>query len=284
MGSNIGVVQGVVFIAITLFAWMFVFYGGKATTSFKKSFGNEAESRMESVYLFVDGNKAFLYFVVGVVIVPLVIWFLSQSLPLALIILGLVIVAPKVFYKMMRKKFITELENSLPDALAQMAGSMRVGSSLQGAIEAMVSETKGPLSKEFGQVLKECRVGFSFESALNNLDVRVKSENLSLVLAATNISRDVGGNLGETYERMGEMLRQKLSLEARIIALTSQGKLQGVVVGLLPVIICLVMFYMEPDTMAYMVGSLAGWIWMVLIGVLLAMGGFMIKKIVDIDV
>lgn len=284
MPSSLNILQLIVFLAITLIAWICFFYGSKATASFKKSFGNEAESRMDSVYLFVDGNKVFIYYVIGILVIPVVIWFLSSSIPLALIVLALVVVAPRIVYMVMRRKFIAELEGALPDALAQMAGSMRVGTSLQGAIEAMVSETKGPLSKEFGQVLKECRVGFSFENALNNLDQRVKSENLSLVLAATNISRDVGGNLGETYERMADMLRQKLSLEARIDALTSQGKLQGVVVGLLPVAICLVMFYMEPVTMSYMVGSLAGWIWIALISILLLMGGFVIRKIVSIDV
>jgi len=276
--------QIIAFVGITLIAWIVITYGSTGIKIFKKWFGSTAESRLDSLYLFVDGNKVFLYFAIGLLILPLAVWSLSQSVPIAVTVILMVIAAPRIVFKTMRKRFITQLENSLPDALAQMAGSMRVGASLQGAIEAMVSETKGPLSKEFGQMLKECRVGVSLEDALTNLDARVKSENLSLIIAATNISRDVGGNLGETFERMGDMLRQKLSLEARIEALTAQGKMQGVVVGLLPVVICLVMFYMEPETMAYMTGSLFGWISVAIIGVLLLMGGFMIKKIVSIDV
>jgi len=277
-------IQGIIFTGITLIAWAVITYGTQGAALFKVWFGNTAESRLDSLYLFVDGNRLFIFFVIGLVFLPLVAWFFIRSLPLAVLILLTVIVAPKIVYKVMRNRFIEKLEADLPDALAQMSGSMRVGSSLQGSIEAMVSETKGPLSKEFSQMLKECRVGVSFEDALNNLDQRVQSENLSLVIAATNISRDVGGNLGEIYERMGEMLRQKISLEGRIKALTGQGKMQGIVVGLLPVAICAVMFYMEPETMAYMTGSLGGWIWMALISVLLAMGGFMIRNIVNIDV
>lgn len=277
-------IQIIAFIGITLIAWIVITYGSTAVSLFKKWFGNTAESRLDSLYLFVDGNRVFLYFAFGLLILPLAVWSLSRSVPFAVTVILMVIAAPKIAFKVMRKRFITQLEAALPDALAQMSGSMRVGASLQGSIEAMVSETKGPLSKEFGQMLKECRVGVSLEDALTNLDARVKSENLSLVIAATNISRDVGGNLGETFERMGSMLRQKLSLEARIDALTSQGKLQGVVVGLLPVVICLVMFYMEPETMAYMTGSLGGWIAFAIIAVMLLMGGFVIKKIVSIDV
>ena len=284
MGSLFGQPQWIIFAGITLIAWAVITYGSQGFDFFKKHFENTAESRLDSMYLFVDGNRVFLYFAIGLVLLPLVVWFLIRSLPLVVLILVLIIVAPKIIYKVMRTRFIRQLEDALPDALAQMSGSMRVGSSLQGSIEAMVNETKGPLSQEFSQMLKECRVGVSFEEALTNLDQRVKSENLSLVIAATNISRDVGGNLGEIYERMGEMLRQKLSLEGRIRALTGQGKMQGIVVGLLPVAICAVMFYMEPEIMAYMTGSLGGWIWMALIGLLLGMGGFMIRKIVNIDV
>lgn len=284
MGNSFSQLQLIVFLAITFVAWACFSYGSTGVVTFKRWFGDTAENRLNALYLFVDGNKVFFYFAFGIVIVPAVLWFLSGSVPIAVIVLLVVMGVPRFGYYLMRKKFISDLENALPDALAQMAGSMRVGTSLPGAIDAMVSETKGPLSKEFTQVLKETRVGVPFEDALNNLDRRVESENLSLVIAATNISREVGGNLGETFERMGEMLRQKLSLEARINALTSQGKLQGIVVGLLPVAICLVMFYMEPETMAYMTGSLAGWIWMLIIAVLLGAGGFMIHKIVNIDV
>lgn len=284
MGSLFPYMQWIVFAGITLIAWLCIVYGTKGIALFKVWFGNTAESRLDSMYLFVDGNRVFFYFLFGLLLLPLAVWALFRSLPVAILILVMVIAAPKIVIRVMRSRFIAQLEAALPDALAQMSGSMKVGSSLQGSIEAMVNETKGPLSKEFGQMLKECRVGLSLEEALNNLDQRVRSENLSLVIAATNISRDVGGNLGETFERMGDMLRQKLSLEARIDALTAQGKLQGVVVGLLPVVICAVMFFMEPETMAFMTGSLAGWIWMLLIAVMLLMGGFMIRKIVNIDV
>ncbi len=284
MDSLTAAPQAITFFGITLIAWAVITYGTRGIALFKAWFGSTTESRMDSLYLFVDGNRIFFYFVFGLFLLPVLVWVFVRSLPLVVFVVVMVFIAPKAGYKIMRNRFIEQLEAALPDALAQMSGSMRVGSSLQGSIEAMVSETNGPLSKEFGQMLKECRVGVSFEEALNNLDQRVKSENLSLVIAATNISRDVGGNLGEIYERMGEMLRQKISLEGRIKALTGQGKMQGIVVGLLPVAICAVMFYMEPDTMAYMTGSLAGWIWMALITVLLVMGGFMIKKIVSIDV
>lgn len=272
------------FVLITGFAWFGITAGEQLIKRYRARFEHDTDAKLGRMYMFTDSNKIFLYYVVGLVVVPAVVYLLSQNFSYALFAAIAVAVAPKVVMWRLKKRWLTDLEMALPDALVQMAGTMRVGSSLMGAIESMVGETKGPLAKEFEQLLKECRVGMSLEDALDNLERRVPSENLSLVIAATNISKEVGGNLGETFERMGEMLRQKLTLETRIDALTAQGRMQGVVVGLLPIAICLVMFQMEPDTMSYLTTSLFGWITMLIIAVLLGMGGFMIRKIVNIDV
>lgn len=272
------------FVLIAAFAWFGITLGEQLIRRYRSRFESDTESKLGGMYLFQDSKQLFIYYALALIAVPALVYLLSQNFSYAVMALIVVAISPKVVFWKLRKRWITDLEMSLPDALVQMAGSMRVGSSLMGAIEAMVNETKGPLAKEFEQLLKECRVGMSLEDALDNLDQRVPSENLSLVIAATNISKEVGGNLGETFERMGEMLRQKLTLETRIDALTAQGRMQGVVVGLLPIAICLVMFQMEPDTMSYLTASLFGWITMLIIAVLLSMGGFMIRKIVNIDV
>ena len=134
MGSLFGQPQWIIFAGITLIAWAVITYGSQGFDFFKKHFENTAESRLDSMYLFVDGNRVFLYFAIGLVLLPLVVWFLIRSLPLVVLILVLIIVAPKIIYKVMRTRFIRQLEDALPDALAQMSGSMRVGSSLQGSI------------------------------------------------------------------------------------------------------------------------------------------------------
>ncbi|MGB0865891.1 MAG: type II secretion system F family protein [Granulosicoccaceae bacterium] len=284
MSNNMPLIFALGFILITVFAWYSITLGERLLARYRQRFESDTEDELGGMYVFTDSKKLFAYYACGLIAVPAFIYLLSTNATYTVIAFLLVLASPKVVIWKLRKRWLTELEFALPDALVQMAGSMRVGSSLMGSIEAMVNETKGPLAKEFEQLLKECKVGMSLEDALANLDARVPSENLSLVIAATNISKEVGGNLGETYERMGEMLRQKLTLETRIDALTAQGRMQGVVVGLLPIAICLVMFQMEPHTMSYLTTSLFGWITMLIIAVLLGMGGFMIRKIVNIDV
>ena len=98
------------------------------------------------------------------------------------------------------------------------------------------------------------------------------------------IAQETGGNLAESFERLAESVRQKLMIEKKIKSLTSQGKLQGIVVGMLPIGIGLVLSKIEPDAMDYIFTSWFGWLTIVIIIILEILGLYFIKKIVAIDV
>jgi tight adherence protein B len=90
--------------------------------------------------------------------------------------------------------------------------------------------------------------------------------------------------LAEALERASQTLRQKLAMEGKIRALTSQGKLQAWVVGALPLLLIAVLNKMEPQAMNLMFTTRAGWASLVVIGLLEFFGVMVIRKIVDIDV
>ena len=107
---------------------------------------------------------------------------------------------------------------------------------------------------------------------------------MALFGSAMRVSRETGGNLAETLERLADTLRQKLAIEGKIRALTAQGKLQGFIVGLLPFALMFVLFKMEPEAMSRMFTT---WYGLAVIGFIVLMefiGGLIIKKIVTIDV
>jgi len=132
--------------------------------------------------------------------------------------------------------------------------------------------------------MREQRLGVSFDQALDNLEQRVDLEDMALFGSAMRVSRETGGNLAETLERLADTLRQKLAIEGKIRALTAQGKLQGFIVGLLPFALMFVLFKMEPEAMSRMFTT---WYGLAVIGFIVLMefiGGLIIKKIVTIDV
>ena len=113
---------------------------------------------------------------------------------------------------------------------------------------------------------------------------RLNTEEIDLFVSAVSIAREVGGNLSETLDRLASSLRTKLAMEGKIRALTSQGKLQGIIVGLLPVFLAAILYVMDPVAMRPLFTTLYGWGVMGALFVMLMLGAFFIRKIVTIDV
>jgi len=127
-------------------------------------------------------------------------------------------------------------------------------------------------------------VGLPFEDALASLERRVGSDDLTLVCSAIDIARKTGGNLTEIFDKISETIRGRMRIERRVRTLTAQGRLQGIVVSAMPLVLGLAMTVMKPDVMKPFIFSLTG---AVCIGITLALvtvGWLVIRKIIRIEV
>jgi len=176
------------------------------------------------------------------------------------------------------------IASSLPVVLAQMASAMQAGSSFAVALNLAVDESDGPLAEELVVVLQEQRLGTPLEEALQHLSRRVSLEEMDLMVCATTIARETGGNLAEVFLRLSGSLQRQLDIRARIKALTAQGVLQGWVVSLLPAVMVVALWFIEPSAMRPLVSGLLGWLCIVVVIVLELAGALMIRRIVAIDV
>ena len=127
-------------------------------------------------------------------------------------------------------------------------------------------------------------MGVSFSEALRSLEDRVGSEDLSLVVQSIEIARQTGGNLTEIFEKISATIRERMRIEGRIRVLTAQGRLQGIVVGAMPLIIMIAMLLVDPELMKPFLQSGVGVATMAAVAVLVACGALLIRKIVRIDI
>jgi tight adherence protein B len=282
--SEVGAALTVIFLATSALAWLLLVNTSGAIARHRDSFAARAQTKLDNLFVFVDARRLWMFNLLGILLVPLAVYLTTGTILLAALLGVGAMFAPQLVYRHLARRRLEAIELALPDVLAQIAGAMRAGATLSIAIENMLRETRGPISQEFGMVLKEQRVGVPIEQALVNLSQRVRCENVDLVVAAALIAKDVGGNLAEIFERLSTTLRQKIAMEGKINALTAQGKLQGWVVGLLPLGLLLVLSQLESRAVDALLSSLAGWIWLALILILELLGLFMIRKIVSIDV
>ncbi|SRR6266478_131128 len=252
--------------------------------AYRQRFTAKSRESLRESFVFIDAERVFLFVVIGALVLPAALWFLTNSFVPALIGLVAVIVLPRLAYALIRRRRRHQLQLQLPDALTMLASAMRAGTSLQTALDIVINETPAPLSQELGVVVREQRLGVALEDALESMARRLKLEDVDLVVSAMTIAKQVGGNLAETLERLSGTLRAKVTMEGKIRALTSQGKLQGWVVGALPLFLGVVLWFMEKQSMKPLVTMWWGWVVIGVIVVLEAIGAYMIKKIVTIDI
>ena len=255
-----------------------------AFVAWRQRFTEAARVSLTDMFVFIDPAALFKLNLAAFVALPLATWVLTQSAFVALVAAVAGAVMPRVTWSVLRRRRMDRLIVQLPDGLTMMAGAMRAGAGLQAALELVVKESPAPLSQEFSVLLREQRLGLPLEESLRGLSERLKMEDINLFVSALTIAKEVGGNLSEILERLATTLRSKAVMEGKIKALTSQGKLQGIIVGLLPIFLAGVLYAMDPVAMTPMFTTYYGWGTMAAIGVLLLLGGVFIRKIVSIDV
>jgi tight adherence protein B len=265
-------------------AFMLLRVAASCYAAYRRRFTDVARSQLEEAFVFIDPERVFVLTVAGAVVVPLVLWFLTGDFVLPLLIGALSVVLPRVAYAVLHRRRRLKIVLQLPDVLLMIASSLRAGTSLQIALDLAIRETPAPLAQELGVVIREQRLGLALEDALESMAKRLKLEEIDLVVTCMTIARDVGGNLAETLDRLANTLRSKAIMEGKIRALTSQGKLQGLIVGLLPIFLMLVLSRMQHEAMWPLFHKWWGWIVLGVIGLLEFVGFMMIRKIVNIDV
>ncbi|HZO23501.1 MAG TPA: type II secretion system F family protein [Steroidobacteraceae bacterium] len=282
MNANLTpVLTGLMFVAAAI---ALVKVGTALYAGYRQRFTEAARSRLEEAFVFVDPGKLFGLTMLCTAVIPLLLWFLNGGLVLPVLAAVVINVAPRFYLRWKNQRRRLQIVTQLPDVLRMLGSSLRAGTSLQIALDIAIRETPAPLSQELGVVVREQRLGLALEDALDSMAARLKLEEVELVVAAMTIAREVGGNLAETLDQLATTLRAKATMEGKIRSLTSQGKLQGWIVGSLPLFLMLVLSYMQHDAMKPLFHTLIGWLVLVLIGILEMVGFAMIRKIVTIDV
>lgn len=197
---------------------------------------------------------------------------------------GLALMSPKLVVQFLRRRRLARFSEQLVDGLLTMSNALKAGFSILQAFESVVQEGRNPIAQEFGVFLQQTRVGVRFEDALESLDKRVGSEDLTLMVVSIITARQTGGNLTEVFEQIAVTIRERMRIQGRIRSLTAQGRLQGIIVGAMPVILALAMTALDPVMMTTFFTSAVGIGLLVVVAVFELLGALVIRKIITIDV
>ena len=270
--------------AVGCSSWLFMKWGEQMLSKQQASIADQASTTLADMFIFIDPQKMFRYNVMVMFVLPGAMYFLTANPVFTLATLVATYVLPKYYVRSMRTRRFKQLEKQLPDALLMITGAMSAGASVNIAIESMIKEQRPPIAQEFELMMRELRIGVDFDTALKNMEKRNPIADFALVISALRISREVGGNLAEILNSLADTLREKQTMEGKIASLTAQGKIQGVVMTALPLLVMFGLTQIEPVAMAPLFTTWPGWLTLTVIGVMEVMGYFFIQRITAIDV
>jgi tight adherence protein B len=214
-------------------------------------------------------------------LVALFVWRTVLMLPVALLV-GAIL--PVFWLRLRRRRRNRDFNDQLAEMITMIASSMRAGFSLIQSVTHASKETLEPTKSELRRVAQEVQLGLSINQALDNLVARMESDDLDLVVTAIKIHARVGGNLTIILENISTTIRERAKLRREIRVITSMQRLSSYVIGLLPVVLALIIFSINPQYMLRLFQP--GWTLCIPFGAAISsvLGFIVIQRIVDIKI
>jgi tight adherence protein B len=275
------VLIGIAICALIYVAIKIILIGVRAYRSY---YLQSTARQLDEVYSqFKAEQYLYLSLVTGVVL-GLVTFALSGNVVMGIIFLGLGVVLPQAQLKFQKRKRAKKFDEQIVDTLMLISNLLKAGTSIRNSLKTVVQEMPAPTAEEYAIVDREISLGTSLGEAFTRLCQRVDNPDMYIVNNALSIAQKTGGNLSEMFDNISRTIRGRKESQEKIDALTSQGKMQGWIIGLLPIFLLVLLNIIKPDLVYPLFHSFIGLCLLGLVVVMEVLGIFFIRKVISIDI
>jgi tight adherence protein B len=182
------------------------------------------------------------------------------------------------------KRRIAKFTARFPDAIELMVRGLRSGLPISETLGIVADELPGAIGDEFRTVSDKMKIGRTMEAALQDVADRLGTPEFQFFVITLAIQRETGGNLAETLANLADVLRKRAQMKLKIKAMSSESKASAWIVGSLPFIVFLLIWFINGEYMQkfftdqrLMIGGGGGLVWM-------GIGVFIMAKMVDFEI
>lgn len=198
------------------------------------------------------------------------------------LLLGAVIPLVVLNFKASRTR--KKMEEQFPVALDVFVRGLRAGHPIAAALELLTVEMPDPIGSQFGLAVDEVTYGAELRDALQDMAERWDSDDMRMFVVSLSIQNETGGNLAEILENLSRVVRERHAMYLKVRALSSEGRMTGWMLSILPIFSFLLLFSMSPRFFL----DVANDPWFVpgfvLIGINYVIGVLIIRKMIDLKV
>lgn len=182
--------------------------------------------------------------------------------------------------KMLTTRRQARFDDQVPDTLRMLAGGMRAGHSLLRSLDAAAQESDAPMSDELSRIVNETRIGRDLGESLNDVADRTNNEDFSWIAQAIEIHREVGGDLAEVLDHVGETIRDRNQIRRQVKALSAEGRVSALVLISLPILLFIALQFINPVYAKTFSSTVPGYIMIAVAAVMLSLGAFWLSRLI----
>jgi tight adherence protein B len=175
-----------------------------------------------------------------------------------LLLAALLVCLPWYVLRRMAQERKRQIEDQLADAMVALSGAIKAGLSLAQSLRILADQCPKPISQEFRQIVGEYEMGKPLDRTLTEAKARLRSENFSLFAAAMLASRESGGRLNETVDRIAHSVLEMQRLERKILSETAQARKSAVYMALTPLFILFVYYFVDTENTMRLFNTMPG--------------------------
>jgi tight adherence protein B len=185
-----------------------------------------------------------------------------------------------LFLNLLAGRRRAQFDQQVPDTLQMFSGGLRAGHSLLRAVDAAAQESQPPMSEELSRIVNETRIGRDLGESLADVARRTRSEDFLSISQAIEIHREVGGDLAEVLDHLGDTVRDRNQVRGQIRALSAEGRMSAIVLMALPIVMFIGLILFNEMYSRVFTSTLPGYLMIAAALVLLTAGGFWLSRIV----
>ena len=191
---------------------------------------------------------------------------------------------PTIVVHLKRQSRFRQFEELFPDAIDQLARAVRAGHAFTSGFELIGKELPDPLGHEFRTTYAQQNLGVPLQTALQNLATRVPLPDVRFFVAAVQIQRESGGNLGEVLDSLGQVVRERFKLMRQIRVFTAEGRLSMYILMAMPFVAAFAMYMLNPEYLMPLIEDPRGQVALLVAAVMQVIGFLIIRKMIQIKV
>jgi tight adherence protein B len=191
---------------------------------------------------------------------------------------------PMLVVRHLKKRRMKAFEAGFPNALSLFSRALRAGHSMSSGLQMVGSELPDPVGPEFALVAREISLGLDAGVAMANLQDRLDCEDLPVFVTAVLVQLETGGNLAESLDNIGEVIRQRILFHGKVKALTAQAMMSANVLVLVPLFLFIMLKTLNPEFMAPMLESAVGRHLLMAAAAMVSIGWFACRRVARVEV